>query len=75
MPEDGVYVFFRYTDDNAVMIILNNNDNKDKELNTERFSEILKDYTSGKEIISQNTIQNLTTINVPAKSALIIELK
>ncbi len=74
LPEDETYVMFRYNDDNAVMLILNNNDEQSKDLDTSRFNEILKDYTSGKEIISGDQITDLSTIHISPKSALIIEL-
>jgi glycosidase len=75
LPEDGIYVMFRFTQEKAVMVILNNNENEDKELNTERYSELLNQYTSGKDIISHKEIQDLSTLKVAAKSAMIIELK
>jgi glycosidase len=75
LPQDGIYVLFRYTDNNAVMVILNNNDNDSKELKTDRFAEIMNGYTSGKDIITKKELQSLSTITVPAKSAMIIELK
>jgi glycosidase len=74
LPQDGIYVMFRYTDTQAVMLVLNNNNDKTKELNTQRFNEILKGYTGGIEIISGKQITNLSHLSVPAKSALIIEL-
>ncbi|WP_340112033.1 glycoside hydrolase family 13 protein [Maribellus mangrovi] len=73
-PEDGTYVYFRYNEDEAVMVILNKNEEA-KTLNTDRFNEVVADYSSGKEIISGNTINDISEITVPARSASIIELK
>ncbi|MBE9466726.1 MAG: glycoside hydrolase family 13 protein [Bacteroidetes bacterium] len=75
IPEDGVYVYFRYIENKTVMIILNNNEEADKDLNTKRFAECMKDYKSGFDIISHKQIDNLKNIKVAAKSAMIIELK
>jgi len=75
LPQDGIYVYFRYNNNKAVMVILNNNNNDAKTVKTDRFNEILKDYKTGKEIITQTNINNLSEINIPAKSAMIIELK
>jgi len=36
IPENGVYVYFRYNDDESVMVILNNSD-KEQAFKTERF--------------------------------------
>jgi len=72
-PEDGVYVYFRYNEKEAVMVILNKNES-DKGLSTSRFKEVLEGFISGKDIISSRKIQDLKEINVPAMSAMIIEL-
>lgn len=75
LPEDGVYVLFRYTESKAVMLILNNNNDKEKEIDTLRFNEILKGYSKGQEIISNTSLSDLSKIKISAKSAMIIELE
>ncbi len=75
IPEAGIYVYFRYNERKTVMVILNNNDKADKTVNTSRFAECMKDYKTGFDIISHKQINNLKNIFVPAKSAMIIELK
>ncbi|MCY1720774.1 glycoside hydrolase family 13 protein [Prolixibacteraceae bacterium Z1-6] len=73
IPEDGTYTYFRYTEDEAVMVILNKNAEA-KTITTNRFNEVISGYKSGKEIISGKTISDISEINVPAKSAVIVEL-
>lgn len=73
-PENGIYTYFRYNDNEAVMVVLNKNP-EEKNLNTARFNEILKGYKTGKDVVSAREIAKLTEIKVPAKSAMIIELK
>jgi hypothetical protein len=73
MPEDATYTYFRYTEDEAVMVILNKNETE-KTIKTDRFSEIISDYKSGKEIISGKQISDISEVTVPAKSAIIVEL-
>ena len=73
-PENGVYVYFRYNPSGKVMVVLNKN-TSEKSLDTSRFNEVMEACTSGKEIISGKTITDLKNLNVPAMSALIIELK
>lgn len=73
VPEDGTYTYFRYTDDEAVMVILNKNIEA-KTIKTDRFKEVIDGYKSGKEIISGNTISDISEVIVPAKSAVIVEL-
>jgi glycosidase len=74
VPEDGIYVYFRYNKDEAVMMILNKNQ-EEKDLTTDRFKEVIAGYSTGKEIISSSRIPDLVTIKVPARSAMIIELE
>ncbi len=74
IPEDGIYVYFRYKNDNAVMVILNNNPTRNKKLKTLRFQEILKKYRTGKNIITNRYVNDLNLIKIKAKSALVIEL-
>ncbi len=74
VPEDGIYTYFRYNDNETVMVILNKNENE-KNLPTARFAERMQGFNSGKDIISSTEINDLSAIKVPAKSAMIIELK
>jgi glycosidase len=73
VPEDGTYTYFRYNKDEAVMVILNKN-TEAKTIKTDRFNEVIDGYKSGKEIISGNTIPDISEVIVPAKSAVIVEL-
>lgn len=73
-PENGTYVYFRYNQSGKVMVVLNKNQEA-KALDTARFSEVMANCTSGKEIISGKNLTDLKTLNVPAMSAMIIELK
>ena len=73
-PQNGIYVYFRYNGKESVMVILNKN-KEEKKLETSRFEERLKDFTQGKEIITSSEINQLNEINVPGRSAMIIELK
>lgn len=74
VPEDGTYVYFRSNEKEKVMVILNNTDSN-KGLKTQRFAECMQGYSSAFDVINNNKITDLNVINVPAKSALILELK
>jgi glycosidase len=74
VPQDGVFVYFRYNEKESVMVVINNNE-KDQTLDLKRFAESLTGFTQGKEIISGKEIPLQNTMNVPAKTPLIIELK
>lgn len=73
-PQNQVFVYFRYNEKESVMVILNNNE-KDQALDLKRFSESLKNVTKGKDIISGKEFSLQNSLNVPAKTSLIIELQ
>lgn len=73
IPEDGIYVFFRYNSDKTVMVIANNNQDS-KALNSNRFNEILTDKTSGIEITTNKSYDLKNPIIIPEKTVLILEI-
>jgi neopullulanase len=74
LPENNVYVYFRYTENKSVMVVINNSD-KAQTLKPVRFQESIQNFTSGNEVISGKSINLKSDINVEAKSSLILELK
>lgn len=74
VPENNIYVYFRYTDDDCVMVAFNNSKNELKALDTEKFKECMKEYTYAKNIVSGETLNYLDTITIAPKSVLVLEL-
>ncbi|HPQ12736.1 MAG TPA: glycoside hydrolase family 13 protein [Paludibacteraceae bacterium] len=74
IPENGIYVYFRYNEEKTVMIVANNNE-KPAELDLQRFNEMLKQYGSAKEIFSGNFYNLKNAFSIPAKSVMIYELQ
>jgi glycosidase len=74
IPENNVYVYFRYNDSESVMVVINNNTEK-QILKTNRFQENIQNYTSGKDIITEKSLDIKNDIEIEGKSILIIELK
>lgn len=74
LPENGVYVYFRYNEKGSVMVVLNNNE-KQQTLDVKRFNESLKGFSKANEVLSGNEISLDASLTVPAKSPLILELK
>ncbi len=74
VPKDGVYVYFRYNDDEKVMVVLNKNTSTTK-LDLKRFVEILEGETQGKEVITSKTYSLKESIEVGARAVLILELE
>jgi len=73
IPENNMYVYFRYDDEHLVMVILNNSD-KNQNLNTETYVEMLDTITIGKNIFD-NKNYTLNEMIIPAKSSFVLELK
>jgi glycosidase len=74
IPADGIYVYFRYSPKATVMVVMNNNEST-KTIETKRYNEFLSKFTSGFEVISGIPVNNLATLTIPGKSAIIINLK
>lgn len=74
LPNNEVYVYFRYNQQEAVMTILNNNKEK-QNIDLSRFAESLKGYTNGKDIISGKELQLQKSLEIEGKTSMIIELK
>ena len=55
IPEDGLYVYFRYSKDQTIMCVMNT-DTKERKLNFEKFSERTRGFTGGKDIVTENKI-------------------
>jgi glycosidase len=75
VPENNTYVYFRHTENEAVMIILNNHSEESKTIDGKRFAEVLDNYKNGKDIITGDNVTDKSTFNIKAKSIRIIEFK
>jgi len=75
VPQDDIYVYFRYNAEpkGTVMVIVNNTE-KEKTLNTDRFAERTTGITSAKNVITGENI-SFQNIKVPAKTTLVLELR
>jgi neopullulanase len=74
IPQNDVYAYFRYNDEQTVMVILNNSDKETKSLKTARFSERLRGFTKAKNVLTGKVVSDISMIPVAAKSALVLEL-
>jgi hypothetical protein len=75
VPENGLYVYFRYNDTGNVMVILNDNDRESKTIKKEKYIESLAGFTKGYEVITGTAVNDLSSFEIGPKSAMIIELK
>lgn len=75
IPNDGVYVYFRYNDSESVMVVINNNDEEIKAVQKSKYAESLSGFTKGFDIISGKPVDDLDSFEIGPKTAMIIELK
>ena len=74
IPENNVYVYFRYNENESVMVVLNNS-RETRTINTSRFQENIKNYQFGNDVLSEKSFDLKNNIQVEGKSVLILELK
>ncbi len=74
IPENGIYVTFRYNNQKTIMIVANNN-NDIKELDLKRFAEMTTDKTQAIDIISNRIIPLMGSIAIEAKTVMILEIQ
>jgi glycosidase len=74
VPENNVYVYFRYNEKETVMVVINNNPDN-QTFKTKRFSESIKNYTSGKDVLTDKSFDLNKEISIEGKSVLLLELK
>lgn len=74
LPQEGIYVYFRYDGAKTVMVATNTND-KEISLDTARFAERMNGFRSARNVLTDETINDLKLVKLPAKTALVLELK
>ena len=74
VPKEGVYVYFRYTDKQTVMVVANTN-NVIKEIKTIRFAEVLKGATRGKNVLNSSELDDISSLKLGPKEVMVLEIK
>lgn len=72
-PNHGLYVFFRYDENEKIMVIINKGD-KSRKLNAASFPEMELENTEGVDIFSNESII-IDEFEIPAKTSTIIQFK
>ena len=73
-PVGNVYAYFRYDDDDTVMVIFNRG-NDTVEFDTARFAERLDGFTHGTDVISGDRIGLSKTLELAPVSVMVLELE
>ncbi|MCL5030917.1 MAG: glycoside hydrolase family 13 protein [Bacteroidetes bacterium] len=71
---NDVYIYFRYNDKEKVMIVLNKNADK-VSLDMNRYNEMIPNTFKAKDIISDKVMEIKNILEIPAKTAMILEIK
>ncbi|MBS1680132.1 MAG: cyclomaltodextrinase N-terminal domain-containing protein [Bacteroidetes bacterium] len=74
VPQNNVYVYFRYDSKQVLMIVLNTN-TKEMKLDTQRFAEMMKGKAKARNAMTGESIENLGEIKLQPLHALILELE
>lgn len=74
LPNNEVYIYFRYNQSESVMVVINNN-KETQTIDLNRFTESLKTFTKGKDIISGKEFQLQKSLQIAGKTSMVIELK
>ena len=72
IPMDGIYVYFRYDEEQRVMVIFNKNDEA-KTLELDRFAEVLKGHGQAANIITGEPHSLLKPIELKGKDVKILQ--
>jgi neopullulanase len=73
IPQDGVFVYFRYSGSQKVMVVYNSNKER-KELTLKRFDEMMNGAVSAKNVVTAITTPLQQSMEIPAGELLILEL-
>ncbi len=73
-PVGNVYAYFRYDDDDTIMVVLNHGED-DVDLGLARFAERLQGATRARNILDDKVVRLRKRIKVPARSALVLDIE
>lgn len=73
LPQDNVYVYFRYDEKQNIMVVINNS-KEEKTIDINRFEERLQGAEIGKDILSDQEIPLDKNLKIAGKTSYIIEV-
>lgn len=74
IPEDNVYVYFRTNEKATVMVLINGNPSA-KTVSTKRFSENIGSAKTATNVITKESLTDISSITIAPQSALVLELR
>jgi glycosidase len=73
-PFNDIYVYFRYTDSEKIMVVMNRNE-KSVIVDPKRFAEIIGKHATAVDIFSTAMFDITSLFEVPPKTTLVLEIK
>ncbi len=74
IPQNNVYVYFRYDQQKTVMIAYNA-DEKAVTVSADRFAERTSTFAKALNVLTGEQLNSITSLNLPAKTVTVLELK
>jgi neopullulanase len=75
VPENGVYIYFRYDDKQTVMCVMNQNDSLTSTVDLSRLTERTKGFTKAVDVVTGETFNLGATLATQPKSLMVLELR
>jgi glycosidase len=72
IPQNGLYVYFRYDEKHTVMVVLNKS-RKDTDLDLTRFQRMLKGTKAGRNVLTDQPVDLTAPLHLPALKSTAIE--
>jgi glycosidase len=73
VPDDGLYVYFRYDNKQTIMCIMNTN-NDSKEIDFAKYNERNKGFAKARSVVENKTYQTTEKITIPGNRMLVLEM-
>ena len=73
-PENGIYVYFRHDATHTIMVIMNSTEEA-VNVPTTRYQERMAGFSRATNVVTGETLEDLSTIRLERNSALVLELK
>ena len=73
--DENVYVYFRYLENEATMVIINNSEKAYNDFDLSHYAESLDGYQSGMDVITKRRYESLDAIDLGPNQAYIVELE
>lgn len=74
LPENNVYVYFRYTENDRVMVVMNMNETE-VTISREKHIQMLRGFSNADEVFSGRSVSLEEDFKVPAKTTSIFQLR